>query len=180
MDHAAPSSMADAASGQASGYSIPPAMPGTAAQGLSALAETGFGQYRYGSGPALNSRGNDAMDNGGSSYDTMFGPLPTGFGSHGTWHEDSQQRNRMSLLNSGVVLPSPGTNSAHGSTGTTQQTGDKDQFLSLLEQLAEDEQRLGNGSGCELDVFSMGAGGASYKVSGQKRIQRAEGELAPT
>lgn len=107
--------------------------------------------------------------NDGTNYDPMFGTLPTNaFTSPAAWQGDDSQQHKMHLLNSGVAAPSPGTKSTSGSTGTAQ-TDEKDPFLSLLEQLAEDEQRFNNGSGNELDFFLTGSGGREYLGSSTNR-----------
>jgi len=82
------------------------------------------------------------------SYDPMFGGLPTNaFGSPAAWHGDDK-----------VGMPgtarSPGNRSNNGSTGTANE--EKDPFLSLLEQLAENEQRQPGGGAGELDFFLGG------------------------
>ena len=93
-----------------------------------------------------------------SSYDPMFGTLPTNaFSSPAAWHgDDGQNRvNPAPPTASNRTAPSPGDRSNNGSNSTTQ--GDeKDPFLSLLEQLAENEQRINNGGSNELDFFLTG------------------------
>ncbi|KEY70374.1 hypothetical protein S7711_08960 [Stachybotrys chartarum IBT 7711] len=91
-------------------------------------------------------------------YDAMFGTLPTNaFSSPAAWqHEDPH---KVGHPTPGGPGQSPDTRSNNGSTGTVQ--GDeKDPFLSLLEQLAENEHRFNNGAGGELDFFLSGTGGA--------------------
>ncbi|KAJ2971636.1 hypothetical protein NQ176_g7594 [Zarea fungicola] len=87
-------------------------------------------------------------------YDPMFGAVPTNaYGSPAAWHGidvNGQHRNQPN-----ATAPSPSTKSNTGSTGT--QGDEKDPFLTLLEQLAENEQRFNNGTG-ELDFFLAGAG----------------------
>lgn len=91
---------------------------------------------------------------GTPSYDPMFGTIPTNaYGSPAAWHGvdvNGQHRNQA-----GATVPSPSTKSNTGSTGT--QGDEKDPFMTLLEQLAENEQRFNNGTG-ELDFFLAGAG----------------------
>ncbi|OAA50740.1 Fungal specific transcription factor [Cordyceps fumosorosea ARSEF 2679] len=94
------------------------------------------------------------MGPGTLSYDPMFGTIPTNaYSGSSTWHgidANGQQRNQ-----GGATVPSPSTKSNTGSTGT--QGDEKDPFLALLEQLAENEQRFNNGTG-ELDFFLAGSG----------------------
>ncbi|ATY65518.1 Fungal specific transcription factor [Cordyceps militaris CM01] len=86
------------------------------------------------------------------SYDPMFGTISTNaYGSPAAWHgidANGQPRNQT-----GATVPSPSTKSNPGST----QGDEKDPFLTLLEQLAENEQRFNNGTG-ELDFFLGGTG----------------------
>ncbi|EJT80273.1 hypothetical protein GGTG_00276 [Gaeumannomyces tritici R3-111a-1] len=101
---------------------------------------------------------------GGGSYDPMFGTLPTNAFSSpapGPWQqqhpgagggaaggsEDGKQHGGGGQ----VLAHSPGGRSNNGSTGTGAAGEEKDPFLSLLEQLAENEQAMGPGS--ELDMF---------------------------
>lgn len=125
--------------------STPATGEGAAPSGM-AMGATGFSPtYGYTTGGNPNE--------GNSGYDPMFGSLPTNaFSSPAAWQtEDGQQhRNRAYPPTSGVA-PSPGTKSASGSTGTGH-SDEKDPFLSLLEQLAEDEQRFNN-PGTDLDFF---------------------------
>lgn len=151
---------APSASGQGQAYGVSPLTPRTAGQGMPSLSGTGLSPYGYGSGFTPGNTGQISGNDGNPTYDPMFGTLPTNaFGSPATWTGDDGQQNKMSILNSGAPAPSPGTKSAKsGSTGTTQ-TDEKDPFLSLLEQLAEDEQRFNTGTGNELDYFLAGSGG---------------------
>ncbi|GJN76179.1 fungal specific transcription factor [Purpureocillium lilacinum] len=151
---------APSASGQGQAYGVSPLTPRTAGQGMPSLSGTGLSPYGYGSGFTPGNTGQISGNDSNPTYDPMFGTLPTNaFGSPATWTGDDGQQNKMSILNSGAPAPSPGTKSAKsGSTGTTQ-TDEKDPFLSLLEQLAEDEQRFNTGTGNELDYFLAGSGG---------------------
>ncbi|KLU92081.1 hypothetical protein MAPG_11028 [Magnaporthiopsis poae ATCC 64411] len=63
---------------------------------------------------------------------------------HGGSEDDKQQGGQ-------ILAHSPGGRSNNGSTGTGAAGEEKDPFLSLLEQLAENEQAMGPGS--ELDLF---------------------------
>ena len=85
------------------------------------------------------------------SYDPMFGGVPTNaFSSPAPWQaEDGSTRPPI------AVAPSPGAGSHNGSTATGEE---KDPFLSLLEQLAENESVRG---GSEFDFFLGGTGGTA-------------------
>ncbi|OBR07555.1 Fungal specific transcription factor domain-containing protein [Colletotrichum higginsianum IMI 349063] len=97
--------------------------------------------------------GPSGNNEGGGSYDPMFGGLPTNaFGSPAAWHGD-EGGNKIA----GVAAPSPGNRSNNGSTGTGPGE-EKDPFLSLLEQLAENEHHFARGPGSELDFFFGGTG----------------------
>ncbi|KAH7324507.1 fungal-specific transcription factor domain-containing protein [Stachybotrys elegans] len=93
-------------------------------------------------------------------YDAMFGTLPTNaFTSPAAWHAEESQK--ATQHTPGGATASPDNRSNNGSTGTVQ-TDDKDPFLVLLEQLAENEQRFSNnGGGGELDFFLAGTAGAA-------------------
>ncbi|KAI1462687.1 hypothetical protein F4805DRAFT_5753 [Annulohypoxylon moriforme] len=103
--------------------------------------------------------GDNESSLGVASYDPMFGTVPTNtFSSPTPWHSsgvglgigtsgsaDDQRKN---------TAPSPGA----VSTGTGSGNGEeKDPFLSLLEQLAENEHAIGQGK--EIDFFLAGAQG---------------------
>ena len=100
----------------------------------------------------------------------MFGTVPTNtFSSPAPWQGGDEERKAGSNANSNAnanananlnAAPSPdGTRSHNGSTGTGPSAGgeEKDPFLSLLEQLAENEHARGQGN--ELDFFLAGAQG---------------------
>ncbi|KAJ3478761.1 hypothetical protein NLG97_g8487 [Lecanicillium saksenae] len=131
-----------------SGYSFSPA-PMTTSSGMTPLSFSPT--YNY-SAP-MGMPGTHAMMGPATpSYDPMFGAIPTNaYGSPAAWHgmADGQHRNQA------ATVPSPSTKSNTGSTGT--QGDEKDPFMTLLEQLAENEQRFNNGTG-ELDFFLAGAG----------------------
>lgn len=93
----------------------------------------------------------DPADMRGS--DPMFGTIPTNaYSSPAAWQGEPDTK--QSQLSIGTALaPSPGAASQHGSAGTGPE--EKDPFLSLLEQLAENEQ----GRGSELDFFLAGSHG---------------------
>ncbi|KAL8392538.1 hypothetical protein RB595_002652 [Gaeumannomyces hyphopodioides] len=96
---------------------------------------------------------------GGGSYDPMFGTLPTNAFSSpapGPWQQHPGAGGAAGGSEDGkhggqVLAHSPGGRSNNGSTGTGVAGEEKDPFLSLLEQLAENEQAMGPGS--ELDMF---------------------------
>ncbi|ORY65082.1 fungal-specific transcription factor domain-containing protein [Pseudomassariella vexata] len=84
------------------------------------------------------------------SYDPMFGTLPTNaFSSPAAWHGGDEDRKQPH------VAPSPGARSHNGSAGTGPE--EKDPFLCLLEQLAENENAHGPGN--DLDFFLAGVQG---------------------
>lgn len=101
---------------------------------------------------------------GAAAYDPMFGTLPTNtYSSPAAWQAEpggnggglAQGKINAGVLSGNAQAPSP----SNRSTGT--QGEEKDPFLSLLEQLAENEQRMnagGSGGGGELDFLS-GFGG---------------------
>ncbi|KAI1103188.1 hypothetical protein F4804DRAFT_342702 [Jackrogersella minutella] len=87
-----------------------------------------------------------------ANYDPMFGTVPTNtFSSPTPWHGVEDHR-KQSL----VPAPSPGGRSHNSSTGTGSGE-EKDPFLRLLEQLAENEHAIGQGK--EIDFFLAGAQG---------------------
>lgn len=114
--------------------------------------------YNYASAPNQGHQAQNLMGDS-SNYDPMFGTLPTNaFSSPAAWHGDDGQSSRINppppQPQGGMPAPSPGNGSNNGSATTG---GDeKDPFLSLLEQLAENEQRLHNGGSSELDFFLTG------------------------
>ncbi|OAA72745.1 Fungal specific transcription factor [Akanthomyces lecanii RCEF 1005] len=133
-----------------SAYSFSPATM-TASSGMAALSYSPAYSYN----PPMGISGSQAIIGPGTpSYDPMFGTIPTNaYGSPAAWHGvdvNGQHRNQA-----GATVPSPSTKSNTGSTGT--QGDEKDPFMTLLEQLAENEQRFNNGTG-ELDFFLAGAG----------------------
>lgn len=111
--------------------------------------------YSYAVGPMGGHMAQNMMGPVTPSYDPMFGGLPThAYSSPAAWQTmDGQHQGNQS--GSSATAPSPSTKSNTGSTGT--QGDEKDPFLTLLEQLAENEQQFNNGSG-ELDFFLAGAG----------------------
>ena len=117
----------------------------TASQGLDGLPTTGFS-------PSLSFaqlRPATPGPSGSQGYDPMFAELPTNaFSSPAPWHGDEAGNTKA------VRAGSPGAKSHNGSTGTGPGE-EKDPFLSLLEQLAENESAMGTGN--ELDFFLAGA-----------------------
>jgi hypothetical protein len=87
-------------------------------------------------------------------FDPMFGELPTNaFSTPTPWHGDEggQQHVRQAAGLGGGT--SPNETSPNESAATTGE--EKDPFMSLLEQIAENESMMGAGS--ELDFFLSGA-----------------------
>jgi hypothetical protein len=137
------------AAAQAAGYPV-------SAQHIPALPNTQFSpQYNYtnmsgsgsGGGPA---EGQAQVATDGASYDPMFGALPTNaFSSPSAWQGDDGSRGPSSR-----AVQSPDGRSNNGSTeaGSIEE---KDPFLSLLEELAENEHARGPGN--ELDFFLSAA-----------------------
>ncbi|KAK1760621.1 nitrogen assimilation transcription factor nit-4 [Echria macrotheca] len=83
------------------------------------------------------------------TYDPMFGELPTNaFSSPAPWVVEEGGRTKSGRPTS------PGDGSHHGSA-VSGSAEEKDPFLSLLEQLAENESAMGVGT--ELDFFLSGA-----------------------
>ncbi|KAM0528230.1 hypothetical protein ACHAPS_002071 [Verticillium nonalfalfae] len=122
-----------------------------------------LGQQRF------NTPGATAGGDGSGSYDPMFGGLPTNaFSSPAAWQgADDGSGNKLPVAppqgptSAGhAAAPSPGAKSTNGSTGTGPGE-EKDPFLSLLEQLAENEQQFARGPGNEFDFFFGGGVGAN-------------------
>ncbi|KAI1443285.1 hypothetical protein F5Y02DRAFT_429011 [Annulohypoxylon stygium] len=89
--------------------------------------------------------GDNESSLGVANYDPMFGTVPTNtFSSPTPWHNTNVDDRKNHA-------PSPGA----GSTGTSGNGEEKDPFLSLLEQLAENEHAIGQGK--EIDFFLAGA-----------------------
>ncbi|KAK7741889.1 hypothetical protein SLS62_010900 [Diatrype stigma] len=166
MDDAAASAAAAAAAAAGFGLSPPPPPPPQ----MPALVTTPFTPpYHYPTpGGGDHSQQQHGSSNsslgggggGGGGYDPMFGTVPTNsFSSPAAWHGGGEE-DRKPVANgngngNGAAL-SPGGRSHNGSTGTGPGE-EKDPFLSLLEQLAENEQLRGQGN--ELDFFLAGAQG---------------------
>jgi hypothetical protein len=138
VDEAAANAAAAAAA--AAGFTLPSQQQ---AHQIPALASTPFSPpYRFAT-PAPNGDGGNL-----GGYDPMFGTLPTNaFSSPAAWHGEEDRRQPP-------VAPSPASHNGSAGTGPGEE---KDPFLSLLEQLAENEQAIGQGS--EIDFFLAGAQG---------------------
>ncbi|KAM0457706.1 hypothetical protein ACHAPV_006601 [Trichoderma viride] len=96
-----------------------------------------------------------AINDTSGGFDIMFGTIPaSAYGSPATWQAGVGQ------ATPGATAPSPSNKSHTGSTGTTG-PDEKDPFMSLLEQLANDEQRQNSGLKSELDFFLSGTAGSS-------------------
>ncbi|KAG7128272.1 putative transcriptional regulatory protein PB1A11.04c like [Verticillium longisporum] len=118
---------------------------------------------------SFNTPGATAGGDGSGSYDPMFGGLPTNaFSSPAAWQgADDGSGNKLPVAPpqgptsaGNAAAPSPGAKSTNGSTGTGPGE-EKDPFLSLLEQLAENEQQFARGPGNEFDFFFGGGVGAN-------------------
>lgn len=130
-----------------SGYAY---SPGMSASGLTPLGNVPFSpSFTF----ALSSGAPDST----AGFDPMFGGLPTNaYSSPAAWQtNEAQQQPPSGVTPAGSgSAPSPSNKSNTGSAASDE----KDPFLTLLEQLAENEQRFGNGTGGEFDFFLAGAG----------------------
>lgn len=153
------------AAAAAAGFALPSqSHQQPAGHAMPELSNTPFSpQYNFAqlhSTPALPSGHNIQSQ---APYDPMFGGVPTNaFSSPAPWQGDDQSanNNNSNSNNNGgssntraAAVSSPDGRSHNGSTGTGQ-AEEKDPFLSLLEQLAENESVKGQGS--ELDFFLAG------------------------
>ncbi|VUC36949.1 unnamed protein product [Clonostachys rosea] len=145
-------------SGQPSGFPLHTNTQIAAGQGLSQAPAGGPFSPNYSFGNGAGNAGQVLMNDSNAQYDPMFGTLPTNaFSSPAAWHgDDATQPNKMNYQASGMNAHSPGAGSNNGSLTTTQ-ADEKDPFLSLLEQLAENDQRSNNGFS-DLDFFLTGGG----------------------
>ncbi|KAK2596622.1 hypothetical protein QQS21_006298 [Conoideocrella luteorostrata] len=136
-------------------YSMPSVnQAGNFSQGLMLMSGAGFSPaFGYTPSSNMHSMQGDLTETDSSSYDPMFGLLPTNaFGSPAGWQVDSgNQQSGVNMPSHTGMAPSPETKSASGSTGTGK-SDEKDPFLSLLEQLAENEQSFA-GVGTNVDFF---------------------------
>ncbi|KAI0471305.1 fungal-specific transcription factor domain-containing protein [Xylaria cf. heliscus] len=109
-----------------------------------------------GSSPRIFATPSQSTDNNGTgigpgSYDPMFGTVPTNtFPSPAPWQAEDEDGEGA------IKASTPGAKSHDGST-VTGATDEKDPFLSLLEQLAENETVMGQGN--ELDFILTAAQG---------------------
>ncbi|KAF4121021.1 LOW QUALITY PROTEIN: Fungal trans [Geosmithia morbida] len=133
--------------------------PNSEPQDMSSGGNTGFSSMipnlPGNNNTALSPRFNNMMGDS-TSYDPMFGTLPTnacgtpaalGWQANDAQQQQQQQQQPEHTDAGAPVSPGTGSATAHD---------DKDPFLSLLEQLAEDEQRVSNGGPSELDFFLAG------------------------
>ncbi|TFB04154.1 hypothetical protein CCMA1212_003469 [Trichoderma ghanense] len=109
--------------------------------------------FHYNLGPSHAAGGvphqQQVINDASGGFDAMFGTISaSAYGSPPTWQPG------VSQATPGATAPSPSTKSNTGSTGTTGE--EKDPFMSLLEQLANDEQRQSSGLKSELDFFLTG------------------------
>ena len=160
------------AAAAAAGFTLPPQSHQQQSTGhtMPDLSNTPFSpQYNF---AQLHSSAATGVSNGGqhhhnnnmqaqTPYDPMFGGVPTNaFSSPAPWHGDEAGPGPGANANGNgraAGVPSPGERSHNGSTGTGS-AEEKDPFLSLLEQLAENESVRGQGS--ELDFFLTGGSNA--------------------
>jgi hypothetical protein len=135
------------------------AHPGAGPGGMAAMGGMAFSPtFTYNLASSQNPSNvaqQPAINDTSGGFDIMFGTLSaSAYGSPATWQAGVGQ------ATPGATAPSPSNKSHTGSTGTT--GGDeKDPFMSLLEQLANDEQRQNSGLKSELDFFLSGATGSS-------------------
>ncbi|KAH8670821.1 fungal-specific transcription factor domain-containing protein [Xylariales sp. PMI_506] len=147
MDNAA--TKAAVAAAAAAGFSLAHAQQGSH---MTALPASPFSpQYNFptfsGATPGRTGPGDVNI-----GYDPMFGSVPTNaISSPAAWNGEEDHR-----VAHKAPAPSPGAGSHNGSVGTGQGE-EKDPFLSLLEQLAESENMLGQGT--DLDFFLNGTFG---------------------
>lgn len=141
------------------------AMPGHSrvTHNLSHLGDPNFNNpYDFIGGQDPSQHEGGVVHNANAVFDPMFGSLPANtFTSPSAWHGDNSQNQNLvnQVPTAGKAAPSPGQKSNNGSTGTGQ-PDEKDPFLSLLEQLAENEKHFGTGMGSDLDFFLTGGHGA--------------------
>ncbi|KAM0475654.1 hypothetical protein ACHAPX_006978 [Trichoderma viride] len=140
------------------GYGLShPGHPGAGPGGMAAMGGMAFSPtFTYNLASSQNPSNipqQPAINDTSGGFDIMFGTIPaSAYGSPATWQAGVGQ------ATPGATAPSPSNKSHTGSTGTTDE---KDPFMSLLEQLANDEQRQNSGLKSELDFFLSGAAGSS-------------------
>ncbi|KAF4463904.1 hypothetical protein FALBO_9267 [Fusarium albosuccineum] len=155
MDETSANNAAVAAAA-AAGFTLSPGTHAVSAHGMHPMGGAPFSPpYSYGSGSSVTNAGPGMINEANGGYDAMFGTVPTNaFGSPAAW-QGEDNHNKLNLNQPTAAAPSPGARSNNGSIGTGQ--GDeKDPFLALLEQLAENEHRSQNGHGGDLDFFLGG------------------------
>ncbi|KAH6641720.1 fungal-specific transcription factor domain-containing protein [Chaetomium tenue] len=115
--------------------------------GFPSMGNGGFNpSFNFGQLPGSTPGPSGAAQN----FDPMFGGIPTNaFGTPTPWHGDENGR-------AAGVGTTPKDTSPNESAATTGPGEEKDPFLSLLEQLAENESFMGGG-GNELEFFLNGA-----------------------
>lgn len=158
LDETSANSAAVAAAA-AAGFGMSPTTHHAPGQGMPAMGGAPFSPpYSYASGSSANHNGATVINEANGGYDAMFGTLPTNaFSSPAAWHTEEHQHHHAKLNHTPTMATaqSPGNRSNNGSIGTGQGE-EKDPFLTLLEQLAENEQRSQNGHGSDLDFFLGG------------------------
>ena len=136
--------------------------PDDLAHGFSGMSNTPFGTsfpftHLPGSTPTPTQQ-QQQQHQSQQAFDPMFGDLPTNaFSTPTAWHgEDSGNgtTNNDNTAARGITGTTPNDTSPHDSAATTGPGEEKDPFLSLLEQLAENESFMGSGN--ELDFFFGG------------------------
>ncbi len=134
---------------------LSPLAGNTKVHGLGSSAFSGTPQGNHSLG--ITAQGNNTIELSG--YDPMFANIPTNaFSSPSPWHVDDS--NAVSKQAAIAHKPSPdGGRSNDGSAGGTVISEEKDPFLSLLEQLADNEYARGPGN--ELDFFLAGTTGSA-------------------
>lgn len=136
-----------------------PAHPGAGPGGMAAMGGMAFSPtFTYNLASSQNPSNipqQPAINDTSGGFDIMFGTIPaSAYGSPATWQAGVGQ------ATPGATAPSPSNKSHTGSTGTTG-PDEKDPFMSLLEQLANDEQRQNSGLKSELDFFLSGTAGSA-------------------
>ncbi|SPJ76143.1 related to nitrate assimilation regulatory protein nirA [Fusarium torulosum] len=141
------------AAAAAAGFTMSPTSHAVSSHPMHPMGGAPFSPpYSYGSGSSITNTGPGMINEANGGYDAMFGTVPTNaFGSPAAWHGDDNH-NKMHFHQARVAATSPGGRSNNGSSGTGQGE-EKDPFLALLEQLAENENRSQNGHGGDLDFF---------------------------
>ena len=145
------------AAAEAAGFGIPAANQGAPMSPMTNNTHFSppYSSYTPSQGPG-NNHGDRMNTSGSSGYENMFESMsPGGFANPTSWHgEETGSVNE----NANVVMANSDARSTAGSTG---QGDEKDPFLSLLEQLAENEQRQGGSDshgGVEIDFFMSSSG----------------------